>query len=154
MNRRAFLATTAVASAAAALPFTPAFAGELKPAPTARKLPRWRGFNLTQKVHARSEGNPPFPERDFALLEEWGFDFARLPLSYLCWATADELDNELPALSVPARLKSLLAADPDQDAKGVLRFLAHWRDRLAGVVLMLPDGRTEHAAAVVRALRA
>src|SRR5204862_5814238 len=35
-------------------------------------------------------GNPPFPESDFALLEEWGFDFARLPLSYLCWSTADE----------------------------------------------------------------
>lgn len=68
-------------------------------------------------------------------------------------ATADELDNELPALSVPARLKTLLAADPDQDAKGVLRFLAHWRDRLAGVVLMLPDGRTAQAEVIARALR-
>jgi endoglucanase len=90
MNRRTFLATTAVASFAAALTSPPAFAAETKPAPTAKKLPRWRGFNLTQKVHARPEGNRPFPESDFALLEEWGFDFARLPLSYLCWATADE----------------------------------------------------------------
>ncbi len=90
MNRRTFLTTTAAASFAAALtPHSP-LAAESNPLPTAKKLPRWRGFNLTEKVHARSEGNPPFPESDFALLEEWGFDFARLPLSYLCWATADE----------------------------------------------------------------
>jgi 5,10-methylenetetrahydrofolate reductase len=68
-------------------------------------------------------------------------------------ATADELDNELPALSVPDRLTSRLAADPDEDAKGVLRFLAAWRSRLAGVCLMLPDDRTAQAEAVIRALR-
>ncbi len=68
-------------------------------------------------------------------------------------ATADELDNELPSLSVPERLKSRLAGDPDEDAKGVLRFLAHWRERLAGVWLMLPDERTRQAEAIVRAIR-
>jgi endoglucanase len=90
MNRRTFLTTTAAASVAATLVPPSALAAESKPLPTASKLPRWRGFNLTQKVHARREGNPPFPESDFALLEEWGFGFARLPLSYLCWASADE----------------------------------------------------------------
>jgi methylenetetrahydrofolate dehydrogenase (NADP+)/methenyltetrahydrofolate cyclohydrolase len=68
-------------------------------------------------------------------------------------ATADELDNELPSLSVPERLKQRLASDPDEDAKGVLRFLAHWRERLAGVWLMLPDERTRQAEAIVRAIR-
>ncbi len=68
-------------------------------------------------------------------------------------ATAEELDNELPSLSVPERLKRRLAVDPDEDAKGVLRFLAHWRERLAGVVLMLPDERTAQAEAIVRAIR-
>ena len=68
-------------------------------------------------------------------------------------ATADELDNELPSLSVPERLKQRLANDPDEDAKGVLRFLAHWRERLAGVWLMLPDERTRQAEAIVRAIR-
>ena len=90
MNRRTFLANAATASVAGALAPGIAFAAETKPAPTAKKLPRWRGFNLTQKVYARREGSPPFPEQDFALLEEWGFDFARLPLSYLCWATVEE----------------------------------------------------------------
>jgi 5,10-methylene-tetrahydrofolate dehydrogenase/methenyl tetrahydrofolate cyclohydrolase/methionine synthase I (cobalamin-dependent) len=68
-------------------------------------------------------------------------------------ATADEIDNELPGLSVPDRLKGRLAADPDEDAKGVLRFLAHWRKRLSGVCLMLPDERTAQAEIIIRALR-
>jgi 5,10-methylene-tetrahydrofolate dehydrogenase/methenyl tetrahydrofolate cyclohydrolase/methionine synthase I (cobalamin-dependent)/5,10-methylenetetrahydrofolate reductase len=68
-------------------------------------------------------------------------------------ATADELDNELPALSVPERLKSRLSSDPDEDAKGVLRFLSAWRARLGGVCLLLPDERTRQAEAVIRALR-
>ena len=55
-------------------------------APTARHLPRWRGFNLLEKFTKRSGGNPPYQESDFALMAEWGFDFARLPMSYLCWA--------------------------------------------------------------------
>jgi 5,10-methylenetetrahydrofolate reductase len=68
-------------------------------------------------------------------------------------ATADEIDNELPALSVPDALKKRLAADPDEDVKGVLRFLTYWRSRLAGVCLLLPDDRTQPAEAVLRAIR-
>ncbi len=68
-------------------------------------------------------------------------------------ATADELDNELPSLSVPDRLKQRLVLDPAEDLRGVQRFLAHWRDRLAGVTLLLPDGRTTAAEAVLRSLR-
>jgi len=85
MNRREFLQTAgALAVAAAAAPMSPLHAAD-KPAVTARHLPRWRGFNLLQKFTKRREGNPPFPESDFALVAEWGFDFVRLPLSYLCW---------------------------------------------------------------------
>lgn len=90
LNRRTFLASATAATLATTLAPLQALAAPPPPAPTAAKLPRWRGFNLTQKVHARRNGNPPFPESDFALLAEWGFDFARLPLSYLCWATEDE----------------------------------------------------------------
>ncbi len=67
-------------------------------------------------------------------------------------ATADELDNELPALSVPQRLKARLAADVDDDARGVLRFLGHWRSRLAGAFVMLPDDRTVQAERILREL--
>jgi endoglucanase len=52
---------------------------------TAHHLPRWRGFNLLEKFTKRRDGNPPFLESDFVMMAEWGFDFARLPMSYLCW---------------------------------------------------------------------
>src|SRR5439155_4894973 len=92
MNRRQFLHTAGTVAAAVAvssgLPLT---ASEMKTA-SASKLPRWRGFNLTEKcVKRRGGNNPPFQESDFALLAEWGFDFARLPLSYLCWTDPEEL---------------------------------------------------------------
>ncbi len=32
--------------------------------PTARRLPRWRGFNLLEKFVKRGENNPPFEEQD------------------------------------------------------------------------------------------
>jgi endoglucanase len=82
MNRREFLKTAAVG--AVALPGV--FGAE---APSAGKLPRWRGFNLLEKFIKRREGNPAFAENDFAIMQEWGFDFARLPMSYLCWADGD-----------------------------------------------------------------
>ncbi len=85
MNRREFLQTAgAFAVAAVASPALPLAAAEDK-APTPRHLPRWRGFNLLEKFTKRQEGNPPFREEDFALIAEWGFNFTRLPLSYLCW---------------------------------------------------------------------
>jgi endoglucanase len=55
--------------------------GESKVTPS--RLPRWRGFNLLEKFTA--DKNAPFQESDFALIAEWGFDFARLPLSYRTW---------------------------------------------------------------------
>jgi len=90
MNRREFLhAASAFAGAAAAVPLSVLGAAE-KPAATARRLPRWRGFNLLQKFVKRPGGNPPFREADFALIAEWGFDFTRLPLSYLCWTDPND----------------------------------------------------------------
>jgi endoglucanase len=53
---------------------------------TAAHLPCWRGFNLLEKFTAGQ--NAPFRETDFAWLAEWGFNFVRLPLSYLCWTDA------------------------------------------------------------------
>src|SRR6202171_170000 len=85
MNRRKFLqAAGAIAVSAAASPALSLAAAQSQTI-SPRRLPRWRGFNLTEKCVKSREGNSPFHERDFALLADWGFDFARLPLSYLCW---------------------------------------------------------------------
>jgi endoglucanase len=87
MNRRHFLRTTGTITLATAVssPLSMSAAANAKPA-TAAHLPRWRGFNLIEKFWKKDEGNPPFQEQDFALMSEWGFNFARLPMSYLCWS--------------------------------------------------------------------
>jgi endoglucanase len=96
MSRRQFVKVTgAVATACGAglLP-TPAHAAtENTPAfkdATAAHLPRWRGFNLLEKFTKRRDGNTPFRETDFAWIAELGFDFVRLPMSYLCWTDASD----------------------------------------------------------------
>lgn len=48
-----------------------------------KPLPRWRGFNLTEKFTLR--GNKPFVEQDFEMMAGWGFNFARIPMDYRCW---------------------------------------------------------------------
>ncbi len=57
-----------------------------------RKLPRWRGFNLLNKFTLQM--NKPYDESDFDLIAEWGFDFVRLPTSYLCWTISPGVYKE------------------------------------------------------------
>ena len=58
--------------------------------PLFSKLPRWRGFNLLEKFTKRKDGNPAFAETDFAMIADLGFDFVRLPMSYLCWTDPND----------------------------------------------------------------
>ncbi|MFA5161407.1 MAG: cellulase family glycosylhydrolase [Elusimicrobiales bacterium] len=51
------------------------------PVPTARHLPRWRGFNLTDKLHILM-WRGPYSEEDFRLISKLGFNFVRLPIDY------------------------------------------------------------------------
>ena len=59
------------------------------PRPTPDHLPRWRGFNLTDKFH-RDWNNGPFVEEDFRLIHELGFNFVRLPMDYRVWTIGDD----------------------------------------------------------------
>lgn len=69
----------------------PAAAGSL-PAASPSSLPRWRGFNLTEKFSVdRPERNTAFREADFELMARWGFDFARLPMDYRTWTEEGDL---------------------------------------------------------------
>jgi endoglucanase len=89
VNRREFLKGAAALAVGAALPVPISRSAE-KQQPSPSRLPRWRGFNLTEKCIKRREGNSPFHTDDFEMLAEWKFDFVRLPLSYLCWSDADD----------------------------------------------------------------
>lgn len=98
MRRREFLKLAGAGAAAAAMGGAGmAVASDdpddaTQPAPSAeqlaKKLPRWRGFNLLEKFNVRR--NEQFVERDFEWIRAWGFDFVRLPMDYRCWTDADD----------------------------------------------------------------
>jgi endoglucanase len=90
MNRRQFIQTAGAFTVAAASAPVLSLGAAGQETVSARHLPRWRGFNLLEKFVKRQGGNPPFPESNFALVAEWGFDFTRLPLSYLCWTDPND----------------------------------------------------------------
>lgn len=71
-------------------PWAAAGAGLPEPAPG--KLPRWRGFNLTEKFHF-SGRHEPFREEDFRLIAELGFNFVRLPMDYRGLVTAGDWER-------------------------------------------------------------
>jgi endoglucanase len=95
MNRREFVRTAAAGLGALGLAgcgvkrVAPAVTPSASADDLARRLPRWRGFNLLEKFNA--ERKAPFVERDFQMIADWGFDFVRLPLSYWCWGSPDDL---------------------------------------------------------------
>jgi endoglucanase len=59
---------------------------------SAARIPRWRGFNLQGRFPwpGHPYDGPAFDEFDFITMAEWGFDFARLPLSYWLWGSRDD----------------------------------------------------------------
>lgn len=59
----------------------------LSAAPVGKKK-LWKGFNLLNKFNP--DYQTPFAESDFEIMAEWGFNFARIPLSYWCWSSEDD----------------------------------------------------------------
>ena len=89
MDRRAFVGgVVAAAAARAARGQATASTKDL----SATQIPRWRGFNLQGRF--AQPGQPAasevFGEFDFVTMAEWGFDFARLPLSYWAWGSRED----------------------------------------------------------------
>ena len=57
--------------------------------PSARELPKWRGFNLLE-MFMKTSSPGPFRESDFRLISEWGFNFVRLPMDYRIWIQGND----------------------------------------------------------------
>lgn len=92
MKRRAFLkSASCVVGSAAVQGLVPrrakAAAGDASK--LYRKLPRWRGFNLVEKMKATAPYTP-YRESDFEWMADWGFDFVRLPTDYQCWTDSED----------------------------------------------------------------
>ena len=103
MDRRNFIKDLAISCAAGTVAANVLLGAEkFLPADdiTASRIPRWRGFNLQGNFAppGSTQSRPAFDEFDFATMAEWGFDFARLPLSYWVWGRKDDWSviNEEP----------------------------------------------------------
>jgi endoglucanase len=65
------------------------------PTPTAEKLPStWKGFNLLNMFYKRDKDrNSEFDEKDFVMMSQWGFSFARIPIDYRILIKSDDWHN-------------------------------------------------------------
>ena len=88
MHRRTFIQTGAAASALLAAGLPACTTTQVVPEVTAADIPMWKGFNLLEKFNG--EENDPFREQDFAMMADWGFNFARLPMSYWTWGNVND----------------------------------------------------------------
>lgn len=109
MKRRHFIQQASLASAS--LLAAPLFA-QVKTtivSDVPNKLPRWRGFNLLEKFIADEKNlNVPFKEKDFEMMNEWGFDFVRIPMSYLCWMKQEDwLNKATPEITNEEAIKQV-----------------------------------------------
>ncbi len=84
-SRREFIQTSAGALGAARFLGAGVAGQAAQQSPPAAQsvLPRWRGFNLTYFFTRRDDARPV--EDDFRWLQDWGFNFIRLPMSYELW---------------------------------------------------------------------
>lgn len=98
INRRSFLRTTGIVTAATALAGNAVFGSSLLPSVN-NPLPRWKGFNLLDYFGAtaprRNKGSKSTKE-DFKWMADWGFDFVRLPMAYPRYINYERGKNVTP----------------------------------------------------------
>jgi endoglucanase len=88
MKRREFIQLTGAALTAGMAGLSRAAEPAGSPAaaqPTGR---RWRGFNLLE-MFSPERRSLHFRAEDFEIMTEWGFNFARIPMSYWLWSKPD-----------------------------------------------------------------
>lgn len=92
MERREFIKSAGLLAAGSTLA-----AGSLFAAPMTNKLPRWRGFNLTDfNTPNPQPGRRYTTEEQLKWMRDWGFDFVRLPMSYPYYLKFDRSNKITP----------------------------------------------------------
>lgn len=93
MKRSTFIKNTGLITAGFA------FAKDLKAsAPqNANPLPKWKGFNLLDFFSPKPAAEKLFTQEDhFKWMQDWGFDFVRIPIAYPAYLTFDRSRNIKP----------------------------------------------------------
>lgn len=93
MNRRGFIKNTSLTTAAIVLSGSNSFAA----VKMRNKLPRWKGFNLTDFNTPNPSSNRRVTTEDhLKWMSDWGFDFIRLPISYPYYLNFDRSKKITP----------------------------------------------------------
>jgi endoglucanase len=87
-NRREFIKQAAVVTAGLGLGVTQSGYANA-PVKPKNKLPKWRGFNLLDFFSPDADKGRKNKEEYLKWMEDWGFDFVRIPISYPSYLSFD-----------------------------------------------------------------
>jgi len=94
MNRRDFLQNSGSASMAFGLSDLEPLSLWSKPR---NKIPAWKGFNLLDFFNPNpGQSRPQTKEEHFRWIQDWGFDFVRIPMAYPYYLDIDRSKNINP----------------------------------------------------------
>ncbi len=95
MKRRHFIKTTGLLTAALTVAETYAFSG-LRTGNN-NKLPKWKGFNMLDFFSPDpTPSTHPATDEHFKWMQDWGFNFIRVPIAYPYYLSFDRSRNILP----------------------------------------------------------
>lgn len=96
MKRRSFIRNTAITATALGLSGTKVLAATLHD-DKKNPLPKWKGFNLTDFFSPKPIPDKLFTTEDhFKWMQDWGFDFVRLPIAYPSYLDIDRTKDIMP----------------------------------------------------------
>lgn len=94
MNRRDFLQYSSSASLALGIGNLDTLSSFAKPK---NKIPAWKGFNLLDFFNPNpNQARPQTKEEHFKWMQDWGFDFVRIPMAYPYYLDIDRTKNISP----------------------------------------------------------
>ncbi|UFH54016.1 glycoside hydrolase family 5 protein [Spirosoma sp. KNUC1025] len=97
MQRRTFIQNTSLITAALGTVGPDLLATSLAPNVAKNKLPKWKGFNMLDFFSPDPANSRPATKEDyFKWMQDWGFDFVRIPMAYPSYLKFDRSRNITP----------------------------------------------------------